>query len=306
MRHIRLYRFQVIVEDAIEGVLSSRAGHQQSHPGPGNLIVEAFDDLERVLDIRAAPSGPWFCDLEVSSRCGSASTHANTSRWHVQDLAGLMFGKDPRDVVVDYNDLVSLTVPLLGKDADRRRTAADTHPLLFNPVDHRRLARLHDQAGAVVDRQFDRLLVAQRLHDAAGDIAFFLGAARQMIDAAKREHLGAVFRGCQMSHVFAFRAYRRCFRTDVAVGVDLHFHAAIAENPLGHHGDSVDAFVVARDDEGCWFVIRICRARPDTGDEDIRAGDRIAVPVRLIGEERYYFAALLAGPLGEDQRIRAD
>ena len=54
-------------------------------------------------------------------------------------------------------------------------------------------------------------------------------AAGEMVHAADRQHLRAVFGGGHMADLFAVHAHRRQFRSEVAVGVDFKFHAAVAE-----------------------------------------------------------------------------
>ena len=82
---------------------------------------------------------------------------------NVEQLAGLMLAENAGDVIVDHDDLVDLAVPLLGEHADRRRTAADPHPLFGDAVDDRRLAGLHHDSRAAVDRELDRLAVGRSI-----------------------------------------------------------------------------------------------------------------------------------------------
>ena len=104
-----------------------------------------------------------------------------------------MLGQHAGDVVVDHDHLVDMAEPLLREDADRGRAAADPHALLELAVDDRRLAGLHDHARAAVDRELDRLAVAEREQRVAGDDALLLAAAGQVTHAAERQHLRAVF-----------------------------------------------------------------------------------------------------------------
>ncbi len=80
-------------------------------------------------------------------------------------------------MIVDHHDLVGVTKPLLGKNADGRRTTAYPHPLFFHTIDNGRLAGLHHQLRAPVDRQFNRLFITQRHHHVACHATFFLAAA---------------------------------------------------------------------------------------------------------------------------------
>ena len=98
---------------------------------------------------------------------------------------------------------------------------------------------------AAVDREFDRLAVAQRQQCIAGDGAFFLGAAGQMADAADRQHLRAVFGGRDVADLFAADADGRGFGAEMTVGVDLHLDTAVGENAFGDDRDGVDAVMFA-------------------------------------------------------------
>ena len=62
-----------------------------------------------------------------------------------------------------------------------------------------------------------------------------------MMHAAERQHLRAVFAGRHMADRLALGAHRRLLGAEMAVGVDLHLDAAIAEDALGDDGDHVDA-----------------------------------------------------------------
>ena len=181
-------------------------------------------------------------------------------------------------MVVDDDDLVDLSVPLLGEDADRRRAAADAHPAFLDAVDDRRLAGLDDHGLALVDGQLDRLAVAELEQGVAGDAALLLRAAGEMVDAAEREHLRAVFAGGDMADRLALDAHRCLLGAEEAVGVDLHLDAAIAEDALGHDGDHIDAVNLGRDDERGRLVVGIGGAGADRGDECALLVDDLAVP----------------------------
>ena len=72
----------------------------------------------------------------------------------------------------------------------------------------------------------------------------------------------------------------------MAVGVDLHLDAAIAEDALGHDRDHVHPLDLARDDEGRWLVVGIGGAGPDGGDEHRRVADHAPVPFPPAARER--------------------
>jgi len=87
------------------------------------------------------------------------------------------------------------------------------------------------------------------------------------------------------------------FGAEMAVGVDLHLDAAIAEDALGNHRHHVDAVDFLRHDEGGGLVVGIGGAGTDGGDEGIAGRDDVALPAGLAaGQERHHLAAL-AGPL---------
>ena len=215
-----------------------------------------------------------------------------------------MLAENAGDVVVDDHDLIDLAVPLLGEHADRRRAAADPHALFGHAVDDRRIAGLHHHRGAAVDRQLDRLAVGEVHQRVAGDAAFLLGAAGQMMHAAERQHLRAVFARRDVADRLALRADGRRLRAEIAVGVDLHLDAAIAENALGHDRDHVDAVDLRRHDEGRRLVIGIGGAGADRGDEHVGLVDDLAVPVAA-GLERHQPSAMRYRSLQHDMRIDA-
>ncbi len=223
-----------------------------------------------------------------------------------EHLAGLMLGEHAGDVVIDHDHLVDLAEPLLGEHADRRRAAADAHALFHRAVDDGRAARLHDDAGAAIDRHLDRLAVAEIEQRLAGDAAFFFAAMRQMIDAAEREHLRAVFAGRDVPDRLAGNAHGSAFRPEIAVGVDLQLHAAIGVDALGDDGHHVDAVDLRGDDERRRLVIGIGRAGADRGHERRRRADNAAIPIGGLFEERHDRAAFDHGALKQDMRIDAD
>ena len=101
-----------------------------------------------------------------------------------------------------------------------------------------------------------------------------------MMHAAERQHLRAIFAGRDMADRLALRAHRRGLRAEMAVGVDLHLDAAIAEDAFGHDRDHVDAVDLRRHDEGRGLVIGIGGAGADRGDEHVRARGRSCRPNR--------------------------
>ncbi len=196
-------------------------------------------------------------------------------------------------------------MPLQSEHPDGRRPAADTHAFFLILVDDRRLAGLHGQRRAAVDGHFHRILVAQRQHRLTGDVAFLLAAAGQVVHAAQRQHLRAVFGGRHMADLLAPHTYGRRFRSDIAIRVDLHLHAAIAEHAFGHDGHHVDAVMFGRHDERRRLVIRVGRGRADTGNERRRLEIERPVPVFLFRQERHQIAVFVGNLLGNDHRIGA-
>ena len=139
------------------------------------------------------------------------------------------------------------------------------------------------QGGAVVDGELDRLAVAEGEEGGAGGAAFGLGAAGQVVDAAEREHLAAVLGGGDVADRLAAGADDGAFGAEVAVGVDLHLGAAVAEDRLGDDGDDVGALDLAGDDEGGGLVVGVGGAGADAGDE---LGGRLAIsPSQSVGGE---------------------
>ena len=152
-----------------------------------------------------------------------------------------MFRENAGDVVIHHNDFVDLAVPLFCKHADRRRAAADPHALLGDTVHDRWISGLHHHRCTAIDRQLDRLAVAQIHQRVAGDTALLLGAAGEMMHATERQHLRAVFARRHVPDRLAGNAHGRAFGPEMAVGVDLQLDAAIGVDALGDDGHHVDA-----------------------------------------------------------------
>ena len=164
------------------------------------------------------------------------------------------------------------------------------------------MSGLHDDGGTAVDRQLDRLAIAQIHQRVTGDAPLLLRAAGEMMNAAQRQHLRAIFAGRHVTDRLALRANRRRFGAEIAVGVDLHLDAAITEDALGHDGDHIDAVDFRRHDERRGLVVGIGGAGADRGHEDVRLVDDLAVPVAG-GLERHQPSALRYCPLQKDMRI---
>ena len=156
---------------------------------------------------------------------------------------------------------------------------------------------------AALDRHLDRLAGAELEERVAGDRALLLRAAGEMPHAADREHLRAVLGGRDVPDLLALDAHRRRFGAEMAVGVDLHLDAAIAEDALGHDRDGVDALVLGRDDEGRGLVVGIGRAGADAGEERARGIEHLPVPIAPC--ERDHPPAIRHRPLHQHDGIGA-
>ena len=138
---------------------------------------------------------------------------------------------------------------------------------------------LDHHAGAAVDDAFDRLLVAEQLHQLGRHAAFLLAAAGEVVHAAEREHLRAVFGGGDMADHLAAVAHVGLLGAEEAVGVDLHLEAAVAEDAFGDHGHHVDALRLRPHDEGRGLVVGVGGGRAHAGHEDLVGEKEIAAPV---------------------------
>ena len=100
-------------------------------------------------------------DLKVSAGRRPPPFHLDAGRRNVEHLAGLVFREDARDVIVHDDHLIDVSEPLLGEHADRRRAAADAHPLLADAVDDRGGAGFDHDRDAAIDGQFNRPAVRE-------------------------------------------------------------------------------------------------------------------------------------------------
>ena len=243
------------------------------------------------LDVGATPAEAGVGDLEVAAGRGAAAADADACGAHGEEAAGLVFGQYAGDVVVDDDDLVGVVLPLRPEDADGGTAAADAHAGLGDAVDDGGVAGLDRDGNAAIDGEGGGALVGQREHGGAGDDALALAAARQVVDAAEREHLAAVFGGGDVADGLALGADRGAFGAEVAVGVDLHLEAAIAEHAFGDDGDHVDAVHLVADDEGRGFVVGIGCAGADGGERAVRQQDEGV----HAGEAAVHVAVAVAG-----------
>ena len=96
----------------------------------------------------------------------------------------------------------------------------------------------------------------------------FFAAACEVMHAAQTQHLRAIFSRGDMAHHFAIEQNSGAFFAQMAVGVDLHLQAAIAEDAFGDHGHHVHTSRLGSHDEGGGFVIGVGGGRANAGDED--------------------------------------
>jgi hypothetical protein len=197
--------------------------------------------------------------------------------------AGLVLGEHAGDVVVDHHHLVGHAGELARENAHGRRAAAHAHALLFDAVDDGCPAGLDDERGAAVDGALHRLLVAQQLHQLGRHAAFLLAAAGEVVHAAQRQHLRAVFGGGDVAHDLAAVAHVGLLGAEEAVGVDLHLEAAVAEDALGNDRDHVHALRLGGHDERGGLVVGVRGGRAHAGDEDLVGVQQVAVPVGVGG-----------------------
>ena len=284
-------------------MLARGRDHQHGQAGPRLLRIERTQYRQRIGNLGAAPAGTGLRDLEITARRRAPPFHLDPGIGNIEQFAGLVFRENTGDVVIHDHDFIDLAVPLLGEHADGRRAAPHPHAFFGNAVHDRRIAGLHHDGGAAVDRQFHRLAIGEIHQRVAGDAALLLGTAGQMMHAAERQHLRAVFTGRHMADRLALRTHRRRLGAEIAVGVDLHLNAAIAENALGHDRDHVDAVNFRGHDEGRRLVVGIGGAGADRGDEHVRLVDELAVPIAAAGLERHQPSAMRYRLLQHDMRI---
>ena len=245
---------------------------------------------------------PGLGDLEVAAGRRSPPAHAHARGPHVEEAAGLVLGQDARDVVVDHDNLVRMAIPLLGEHADGGGAAADPHALLTLVIDDGGAARLDHHLGATLHPDFHRPAAAEVEHGLAGYIALALGAAGQVAHAAQGQHLGAVLGRGDVADLLALAHDGRLLGAEIAVGVDLHLEAAVAEDALRDHGDHIHALGLAGDDEGGGLVIGIGGARADAGHEALGRLDDLAVPALAAFEEGHDALGALRHHQGIDAR----
>jgi hypothetical protein len=284
-------------------VFTGGRNQEEAQARPCGFSIKGFQDGQWVGQIGATPTGAGLGHFEVASRRGAVALDAYAGFRNIEEFTSLVLGENAGDVVVDHDDLVHQPKPLPGEHADGGGTTSDPHAFLGLSVDDRRLPRGDDDARAAVHRNFHRLAVTQGKQAFAGDAAFLLRSAGQVPHAAERQHLRAVLSRRDMPDLLAIDADRRALGAEMAVGVDLHLHAAVAEDALGDDGDHVDAVDLGGHDEGCRLVIWIGRACPDGGDEGARPSDDVAVPVLAAVEEGHQPSALFLRALDQDVGI---
>ena len=180
----------------------------------------------------------------------------------------LVLGQHAGDVVVDDDHLVDMAHPLRREDADGGRAAADAHALLGDAVDDRAACR---PAPPPSRRRRSPARRPRRLQSSSSasqvTTPSFLLPPVRWCTPPERQHLRAVLGRGDVADLLALHAHRRLLGAEIAVGVDLHLHAAVAEDALGHDRDHVDAVVLGRHDEGRRLVVGIGGGGADAGDE---------------------------------------
>ena len=214
-----------------------------------------------------------------------------------------MLGDNAGDMVINHHHLVDQPPPLRREHADRRGTAAHAHTLFELAIYHRRSTGLHDHCRPAIDCQFDRQLVAERKHGIAGDPAFSLGTAGQVMHAAQRQHLRAILPRRDMADRLALRPHCRGLCAQMPVRVDLHLDAAIGENALGDDGYQIHILDLLADDERRGLIVGIGRSRPDRRDEGAVPVYQLATP--LLHIERHHRSAAFHRVVENAQRVAA-
>src|SRR5262249_12320618 len=154
-----------------------------------------------------------------------------------------------------------------------------------------------------VDDKLYALAVAEIEQRLTGDAALSFAAMREVIDAAEREHLRAIFPGRHMADRLALGAHSRAFCAEVAVGVDLKLDAAIAVDALGDDRHHVDPVGLGGNNEGGGLIVGIGGAGADSGDQRNGPAEDVAAPGRLDIDERHNLAAFADGAVEEHMRI---
>ena len=236
---------KILVEDAVERILAGGRGEEQAQAGPGHGGVDLLDDRQRVGDVGAAPAEPRIGDLEVAPRRRFAPAHADAGRRHVEAAAGLMLGQHAGDVVVDDDHLVDLAEPIAWRRC--RRSPSRSRPACAPPAARRRSAP-RPPARRRCGRR--RSLIA------TGSPAQSSSRASQVtlpsfFEPPVRWRTPPIESICEpYSAVVTWPTCSPSTRIgaasgpEMAVGVDLHLDAAIAEDALGHDRDRVDAVVL--------------------------------------------------------------
>src|SRR5690606_19607745 len=135
---------------------------EQRQAGTRTLLWVPFaKDFKRIGYGRAAPAEAGFGDLEIAAGGRAPAKDLDARILPAEHLAGLMFRHDAGDVVVHHDNLVNQSPPLGGEHADGGRTTTDAHAMFLLAVDDGRRAGLDHDRRAAIDRELDRLPVAQ-------------------------------------------------------------------------------------------------------------------------------------------------
>ena len=265
---------EVVVED-VEGVLlAGGRDHEQGQAGAGAALagLEGGEDLERVGEAGAAPAGAGLGDAEVAAGGRAVAPDADAGRLPAEHLAGLVLGDDAGDVVVDDDDLVDEAAPLAANmpmvaepQPTRMRCSVTPSTIGGRPAWATSVA-----PPSTASSTGSRLQSARRAAQVARPSAFEppVRCSTPPSESIWRAVLG----GGDVADRLAAGADDGALGAEVAVGVDLHLGAAVAEDRLGDDGDDVGAVDLAGDDERGGLVVGVGGAGADAGDEAAGGG----------------------------------
>src|SRR5258708_7192049 len=226
-RQLLLDGTQALIEFIVGPLLARCAYHEHPQTRPGLLRIERTQNRKRVGDIGAAPPASGLGDPEIATRGRAAALQFYSGTGDTEHLACLMFGQHAGDVIVDDHDLVDLTKPLLREHSDRRGAAARAHTQFVDPVHDGSVSGLHDDGGSAVHCQLERATVAEGYEGIAGHAPFLFRSAGEVVHAAQRKHLRAVFARRDVPNRLTYPANGYPFRPHVTVAAHLTLHPTV-------------------------------------------------------------------------------
>ena len=108
-----------------------------------------------------------------------------------------------------------------------------------------------------------------------------------------------------MSNSLAINTYKTTFWSNMAVGINFHLDAAVAENPFGDHRDHIYSLVFTSDDERGRFVIRIGGSASDGRWENGILGHQGSIPPLRGFQKGHDLLFPFQSPLGDQHRVKA-